>query len=216
MVIQSGGVRHSTITNCIAGNNGGAGYVYGNNGIVQNLTMINNTAYDGGAGYIVGNNGQLFDSTFINNTAYHDGGAMLWEGVNGTIKNITVVNNKATNRGGGMSLDAASSQGTIAINSSSFAYNEATYGGAVYCAGLYTGILNCNFTFDSAVDGGGIYLDYGAYIYNITLINESAVHNGGAIYLNSSNTVLCLIRSSVDSPLDFLRYSATYFIITSL
>ncbi|ALT67915.1 Ig-like domain repeat protein [Methanobrevibacter millerae] len=191
LIIDNVGVRHSVISNCIAGHDGGAGYVFGNRGVVENLTMINNTAgHDGGAGYVVGNYGQLFDSLFINNTAANDGGALLWEGVNGTIKNITVVNNKATNNGGGIALDAASSQGTTSISNSSFKANTADYGGAIYCANMFTNILDSNFAHDEAYYGGGIYLDYGAYIHNSTLFNESAVYDGGGIYLNSSNTKL--------------------------
>ena len=191
LIIDNVGVRHSVISNCIAGHDGGAGYVFGNRGVVENLTMINNTAgHDGGAGYVVGNYGQLFDSLFINNTAANDGGALLWEGVNGTINNITVVNNKATNNGGGIALDAASSQGTTSISNSSFKANTADYGGAIYCANMFTNILDSNFAHDKAYYGGGIYLDYGAYIHNSTLFNESAVYDGGGIYLNSSNTKL--------------------------
>ncbi|MBE6506259.1 MAG: hypothetical protein E7Z73_11125, partial [Methanobrevibacter millerae] len=185
------GVRHSVITNCVAGHDGGAGYVYGNHGVVQNLTMINNTAgHDGGAGYVVGNYGQLFNSVFINNTASNDGGALLWEGVNGTISNITVVNNRATNNGGGIALDAASSQGTITISNSTFSSNDASFGGALYCANMFSNILNSNFAHDKADYGAGIYLDYGAYIHNATLFNETAQYDGGGIYLNSSNTDL--------------------------
>jgi predicted outer membrane repeat protein len=152
LIIDNVGVRHSVISNCIAGHDGGAGYVFGNRGVVENLTMINNTAgHDGGAGYVVGNYGQLFDSLFINNTAANDGGALLWEGVNGTIKNITVVNNKATNNGGGIALDAASSQGTTSISNSSFKANTADYGGAIYCANMFTNILDSNFAHDEAL-----------------------------------------------------------------
>ena len=191
LIIDNVGVRHSVISNCIAGHDGGAGYVFGNRGVVENLTMINNTAgHDGGAGYVVGNYGQLFDSHFINNTAANDGGALFWEGVNGTIDNILVVDNKATNNGGGIALDAASSQGTTSISNSSFKANTADYGGAIYCSNMFTNILDSNFANDHANYGGGIYLDYGAYIHNVTMFNESAVYDGGGIYLNSSNTDL--------------------------
>ena len=190
-ILQYVGVRHSVITNCVAGHDGGAGYVYGNRGVVQNLTMINNTAgHDGGAGYVVGNYGQLFNSVFINNTASNDGGALLWEGVNGTINNITVINNKAANNGGGVALDAASSQGTITLSNSTFVSNDASYGGAIYCANMFSNIVDSSFANDKADYGAGIYLDYGAYIHNATMFNETAKYDGGGIYLNSSNTDL--------------------------
>lgn len=87
-------------------------------------------------------------------------------------------------------MDAASSQGTTSISNSSFKANTADYGGAIYCSNMFTNILDSNFANDHANYGGGIYLDYGAYIHNVTMFNESAVYDGGGIYLNSSNTDL--------------------------
>ena len=192
ILLKDVGVKNTNIINCSAGHDGGAGYVHGDHGVVDNTTMVNCTAgNDGGAGYVSGRFGKLSNSQFINNVAYHDGGALLWLGVNGTIDNISVIDNKASfGNGGGICLDASKDFGLINVINSTFSRNTGRNGGALYCAGMFSNIINCQFTFDSAYCGAGIYLDYGAFINQCYLFKEVASYDGGGIYLNSSNTDL--------------------------
>lgn len=186
------GIFNSTMSNCHADNDGGAGYIKADMGIVRNTTFINNTAGgNGGAGYVYGNNGKLLNSTFIGNNATN-GGAVYWYGINGTAWDIKAYNNTAIGgNGGAIYLSKPSTisltEGYSLVNKSSFANNSAVYGGSIFCGGLFTNILNSTFAHDSATDGAGIYLNVGAYIYQCSLFDENALNDGGGIYLKADN-----------------------------
>ena len=85
-LLKKYGIFNTQFISCGAGNDGGAGYIYGNHGVVDNVTVIGCTAGNrAGAGYIDGDRGMLTGSTFINNTATRDAGAVMWTGMNGML-----------------------------------------------------------------------------------------------------------------------------------
>ena len=159
------GVRHSTIINCSAAYDGGAGYVAGNNGVVVNITMIGNSAgHDGGAGYISGNFGKLYNSTIINNRAARDGGALTWTGNGGVIDNVTFMLNRADGGSGSICVRGSNSS----ISRSVFTLSNATLnGGAIYVYGH-----NVNIT-DSLFDKCA-----------------AAAYHGGAVFVEGSDTYI--------------------------
>ena len=188
------GLFNSTLYNCSAGNDGGAGYIRASGGVVRNVTFLNCSAgHDGGAGYVYGSNGSLINSTFIgNNATSGNGGAVYWYGINGAAYDVKVYNNTAVN-GGGIYLSKPEDISIIAgysnITFSDFSNNTAIdNGGSVYCGGMFSNILYSNFTHDKATNGSGIYLNVGAYIYQCSLFMENATYDGGGIYLRASNT----------------------------
>ena len=193
-VLSMLGLFNSTIFNCTAGNDGGAGYIRASGGSVANVTFINCSAgHDGGAGYVYGSNGRLYNSTFIgNNATSGNGGAVYWYGINGTAYDVKIYNNTALN-GGGIYLskpaDVSITDGYSIVNQSDFSNNAAIdNGGSIYCGGMFTNILYSNFTYDKATNGSGVYLNVGAYIYECSFFKENATYDGGGIYLRASNT----------------------------
>ena len=146
-VLSMLGLFNSTIFNCTAGNDGGAGYIRASGGSVANVTFINCSAgHDGGAGYVYGSNGRLYNSTFIgNNATSGNGGAVYWYGINGTAYDVKIYNNTALN-GGGIYLskpaDVSITDGYSIVNQSDFSNNTAIdNGGSIYCGGMFTNIL---------------------------------------------------------------------------
>ena len=190
------GIIRSSFINCTAGRDGGSGFILAGNGSVRDSIFINCSAgHEGGASYMYGDLAKILNSTFINNHA-GAGGALMWTGNRGTIYNSTFVNNKATQSNGGAvylsPMDPVTDilKEASVINCSNFKDNVASVsGGAVYCSGLFSNIVYSNFTQDNATNGAGIYLDVGAYIYNCYFLKEHAFNDGGAFYLNATNTL---------------------------
>ena len=192
-----------------AGHDGGAIYLNSiidsslvDPSILEDLGLFNNRmAYcsagnDGGAGFFNATHGAIRNLTVNSNVANRNGGAIVWLCSNSSIVDTTVFNNTATyGDGGGIYLyppklssvyDAA-----IIMMYSNFTSNTAgNSGGALYCGGLFSVILNSTFAHDKAYDGAGIYLDVGAAINHCIFDGENAINDGGAIYLNASNTII--------------------------
>ena len=185
----------------------------GNDGLIVNeCEFINNKANSGaGALFFQSKNGVLKNSRFIDNDAYQ-GGAIYWDGYNGTLTNCTFIHNNAT-EGGAI---FCSNAGSTYISASKFYNNTATdggavyfknnsvsaidkcvfnnnsainQGGAIYCTGQFFTVTNSNFTLDHARQGGGLFLDVGAYVYECNF-NEAKAYDGGGIYLSSKVTEL--------------------------
>ncbi len=192
LLLDNIGVRHSTIVNCSADYDGGAGYVAGNYGIVSNVTMIGNSAgHDGGAGYILGNHGRLYNSTMINNRAARDGGALMWAGDHGFVDNVTCMLNRAHGGSGSICVDGLN----ITILKSKFMMSNATLsGGAIYVYGDDVTIVDSLFDrcAANAYHGGAIYVS-GKNVYiedcNFTMNRVNVgMGCGGAINVEGNGT----------------------------
>ena len=153
------GIFNSRFISCDAGHDGGASYIYGNYGRVNNVTVIGCSAGNmAGAGYIDGDRGRLSDSTFINNSAARDAGAVMWTGMNGMLEGCRFINNTAKfGDSGALYLKPADNvsvfDGISIVNRSTFINNSANFnGGAIYASGIFVVIHNSQFMGDLLQD----------------------------------------------------------------
>jgi len=139
------------------------------------------------------------NSTFTNNsnpTSY--GGALSGSASVLTITNSLFSGNAAGNYGGAIYI----SGGTISIANSSFVNNSLptanNNGGAIYISGGTSAALQyCNFSGNSAGYGGAVH-DYNAplTILNCTFTNNSALSQGGALYLQNNGVNASITAST--------------------
>ena len=121
--------------------------------VIKNINFINGNAsvdFDGGAVYWRGSDGLLENCSFINNSAFSNeesayGGAVYWSGENGILNNCSFINNSAISNGYDIwegEIDYYSTLGGAVywswggdnglINNSKFANNKATSGSDIY------------------------------------------------------------------------------------
>ncbi|WP_407376460.1 Ig-like domain repeat protein [Methanobrevibacter sp.] len=172
--------------NNVAGTNGGAidWYRGARDGLVDNSTFINNTAYRAaGAIYWSGVNGTVRNSKFIENTALGnitdangggDGGAILWVGQNGHIEDSNFSDNYAAFSGGAIFLKG----------------NDDTFSG--HCDNVT--VTNTIFANNVAgLNGGAVTFQRGArngQLSDSKFINNTAFRNGGAVFWYGTNGTL--------------------------
>ena len=221
------GVFSSTFTNCSAGHDGGAGYVYSEYGTVKNTIFANCSAgHDGGAGYVYGGYGRLIDSELSGNLAYNDGGALYWAGDNGTMTNTTYNSNTALGDGG--ALHWSGNNGNL--SNTNFTYNYALgyfennkgNGGSISWLGSNGTVTNCNFAYSASKNFGGV-IDV---IGNNTHITESSFQRyeakyGGALSVegnnaNITNTVFNYGNSNMDGAAILIVGNNTYIANSNL
>ena len=172
-------------------NHGGAIYTYGAVNL-QGAAFQNNASKDGGAIQLNngGNKPILSECTFTGNTASSEGGAVYEEaGCNVTIDNCTFTGNTATTSAGAIYVEDSSAGKTyIALKDSVFTQNKAltNHGGAAY---IYTNavanIEGCTFAENTAVtNGGAIYIN-GAECTacDVDFTNNTADYRGGGVYV---------------------------------
>ncbi|AMD18402.1 hypothetical protein TL18_00005 [Methanobrevibacter sp. YE315] len=116
---------------------GGAVDVYGDGCTFYNVTSVNNTAYRGGSTFVRGNNTVVKDCILDNNTATVRGGGINVAGDNCTIDNVSVSNNHAGHMGGAIYVN---SNGTKLINVTAD-NNNAERGGAAFINGTGIQVL---------------------------------------------------------------------------
>ena len=174
---QNGTLTLSTIT--LDGNN-----------VAADVAMINSR------GTLNLNNG----TTLKNANCSNDGGAIYIPGGTVNINGATITNNTAA-RGGGI----FATRGTINLMSGTFTSNSApsSTGGAIWTSGEFN-MSGGSITNNSAKEGGGINCTYttstGAYCtmsltggsitYNHSYGTSSSDANGGAILINSYNSMV--------------------------
>ena len=153
---------------------------------------------DGGAIYNA--NMLLVDySQFNQNSAYYWGGAIKTGGES-YISNSNFTANTAGSRGGAIHTSGSGSYSawTTYISNCTFdenaivdnAYEGSTKIGGAICAEAPTAIRDSNFTANSALDGGAIFMRANAkYIDNCIFIDNSA-NNGGAIFDNRTQSII--------------------------
>jgi predicted outer membrane repeat protein len=154
----------------------------------------------------------FFQCSFVNNSANSAGGAVYLQSV--CICNLTndllpakgaTVNiygslfnlNQATGEGGALCFNGTSSSNII--NNSTFSFNTANEGGAIYATDSRVNATNTIFTSNHAEDSGGsLYLVTGAVIELISsaVWNCSSHAEGGGAYIGASSTVF-LIESKL-------------------
>ncbi len=168
--------------------------------------VLNTTSGQGGAIDSVASGANILTSNFTNNKAYL-GGAIYVGGDSGntTIDNSIFKYNTAYARGGAVNLHASAA----IINNTNFTENTAVSGGAIYVGGEgYTNfIYNSNFTKNHANGGYGGAIDWIASIGHIydTNFRYNTADNGGAIYIGGATAAHSIMRNVV-----FSHNSAVY------
>jgi len=155
----------------------------------DNVYISNSAVLDGGAIYWNSAGGNVTHSEFYNNTAGRNGGAVYVGAVGSTsyITDALFVGNNATVRGGAVDWDASNGN----VLRSTFEYNNADYGGAVFIGGTSGNgtIVNSTFNHNHAGENGGA-LDWNSTIgrlINSTFFNNTAKY-GGATYRGANST----------------------------
>ena len=210
--------------NNIAGDDGGAIYWEGHNGVIYNITCINNKGVSaskpdgttsstrGGTICLTGGNVTISDSKFISSSAFMDegkdsskvdGGALFVTGNGVNITNVEFINCNATNAGGALYVIG---NNTVILNCT-FENNTAGDGAALYVDGDGCKLIDSTFTGNIADDDGGAIFWQGSdgEIYNITCISNKGVSamkpdgstsstRGGTICLTGSNVTVTKSR----------------------
>ena len=178
---------------------------------------------DGGAVLWVGSHGIIKDNcNFIDNFAKYRGGAIFVHGnstencTNTTVTMSKFENNIAGLNGGAIDWQSGTTNGILSY--STFTNNTAyRSGGAVYWYGTNGTVSNCDFTDNHALGtvdahdqgivtyptfggNGGAILWTGSIgkVENTNFTNNDALHNGGAVYLQSSVDNNCTNTSFTD------------------
>ena len=178
---------------------GGVGYTNANTRLyIYDSNFINNTANSEGgcfrhSGLMVVNN-----SYFDSNKAV-DGGALMGgnpNNSNSVISNSTFINNYASRWGGAIQERKCVVNNCTFINNSANLETESTsqfgpHGGAIY-ARDYFYIYDSRFIENKARKGGAICMEYRVeanVLQNCIFEKNSAVQEGGAIHIDTANTV---------------------------
>lgn len=170
------------------GEDGGGAQVEGTLSLI-NCKIIGNYADDDGGGLSIGENASVYlDScTVANNSCGDDGGGL--RNFNGrlVIRNSTVSNNFSPSYGGGLS-----SNGVLEIEACTFSGNEASSrGGAIRSFGGSLTAVNTTFEANIAgTQGGGISTNSDIDLNFCTLVNNSAINEGGGVRTSPANTVI--------------------------
>ena len=195
---EAGSIIGSVFNFNHASENGGAVDWNSTIGRLINSTFYNNTAKFGGAAYRGANStgGFGYNNTFILNHAELDGGAIDWNSAGGNITGSKFYDNTAGRNGGAVYVGAVGA--TAYITDGLFIGNNATgNGGAVDWAASNGHILDSTFEYNNAENGGAVYIggsaEAGSIIGSVFNFNHAS-ENGGAVDWNS--TIGRLINST--------------------
>ena len=154
----------------------------------------------GGAVALLGGKGVIEDSTIISNTALTGGGLFFDYGSDFTLRNTIVAANQAsTDWGGGIMVannGAPDAISKILIQRSTITGNASqTEGGGIYLWGGQLVIEQSTLSANSSqTDGGGIYLLGGHYLTDTltvvdSLLADNLAVNGGAVWTGSADSI---------------------------
>lgn len=183
---------------------------------LSHVEFINNVADQGGAIYIRNADDSFSDiliskTRFINNRADVGGAVYIYANTGPTangppypadylnINDSEFINNQADSNGGAMYIYHSSwfSSNPPVIDSSTFSWNSAANGGAIYsqietAQVLPVKVQNSTFHYNSSsTSGGAIFNTVGYWMYeNTTMTNNTAGVAGGAVYANGQDPTL--------------------------
>jgi len=175
-------------------NGGGAIYLFGNYGLIDNCTINDANGRKGGAIYIQGYDVIINGTTTTKTYVGQNGGSIYVKGIDAIISNSNIIDSNATVAGGAIYIEGANAKvinstfnSTNAKTTSSFVTDNK--GGALYIVGNYATIDGSNFTDASAYQGGILYLQ-GQYcnVINSSLDHGYSYHDGGAYYSTGTDS----------------------------
>ena len=169
-------------------------FAQGSENIIENTIFNENIAPSAGGAIFNFGNTTISGSTFTNNASTTGDGGAIYQGVNGSVPSLTVNSSKfygnSALNGGAINVFS----GTLSIESSIFEANSGTgTGGAIFAdGGVKLSINSSQFTNNSQVAGGAIYINMAVYAdaelnpVSITSSvfkgNNSTGGSGGAIF----------------------------------
>ncbi|WP_407393665.1 beta strand repeat-containing protein, partial [Methanobrevibacter sp.] len=175
---------------------GGAIDVFGNDCKFINVTSVNNTAYRGGSTFIRGDNTIIKDCILDNNTATLRGGGLNVAGDGCTVENVSVSNNKAGLMGGAIYVNSNGTTLTNIIADN----NTAERGGAAFINGtniiVRDGELNNNKAIfnesnpDASGLGGGFDIVGDKIIVDNVHSNNNTAYRGGSTFIRGDNVTV--------------------------
>ena len=167
-----------------AQNNGGVAYVEGPTLTVTNSTFGGNYAVkNGGVFYVEETTVRITGSTFTGNYADDESGGVIHAEQDGqviTVSNSTFIGNNAyTGDGGALSADG----GDIVVSNSVFTNNDANYGAITVDDGSVSVNKVTMSQNDAGDEGGAIWSGVDVTVLSSRFIDNYADGHGGAIYL---------------------------------
>ena len=190
-------IEGTTFTGNKAGKDGAALYVAGDYCNLANSTFTDNVAGDDGpAVYWESDNGIMYNISCLNNrgtsngTSSSRGGSICLTGSNVTVKKSSFKNSFAGFDGGALFITGNDVNVIDTVFDNCTANDE--HGGALYVIGNGVHIINCGFENCNAnLSGGVIYVNgSGAVIDQVTFAGNSANLDGGALYVAGDNCIL--------------------------
>ncbi|MBL7014543.1 MAG: T9SS type A sorting domain-containing protein [Candidatus Marinimicrobia bacterium] len=197
---QGGGIRlynaSPTINDVLLKGNsaplygGGLHAAAGSNPILENVTIIENSAYSGGGIYAEDSSPILINVTIIDNSADFGGGITLDESST-ILTNVMIINNQANEWGGGIYCSYSSSPVLTDVIISG---NSSSHGGGIFFS-YYSSISTISNVIiknnNVSDDGGGIFCDENSspVFTNMSVYGNSA-YTGGGFYIDRSNPTL--------------------------
>lgn len=169
---------------------GGAIDCDGDNLTIKTSSFKDNRAYSGGALYVGSNSGNVtvLYSNFTENSAVSNGGALALKASGVNITHVLFKSNEAGESGGALYVGGTGTRNVVWYTV--FENNTAKdHGGAINWLANSGEVFYSNFTNNSAVYGGGIYLNHissSSKIVNVIFTGNRATKNGGAIDCNAS------------------------------
>ena len=197
--------------NAATGNGGAIASADAGNDVLITGSTIGRDAEGNGNGNSAGNHGgglfvagplTLSDSHLGANAATGDGGGLHLNNPTGESSAISRVNfdaNTATGDGGGLWIDNDAGRSSLQLSDSGFADGTAANGGGIYVSSGSFGAVRVTLANNSAtVNGGAVFLadgapDGGIALDNCTISGNSAVQGGG-IFADANNSSASQMR----------------------
>ena len=183
------------------GGRGGGAYVASGAPVFDNCTFDDNFAHEGGGGAGSVGAPMFRDCVFIANGAsasrFGIGGGLLSEGGTAHLLSCHFEDNFAGGAGG--AINARDTD--LVMESSSFIANEASDGGALDVEGGSARIVQCTFEAnetDNSGTGGAVYVDnVQSLVLDCLFTNNSAVRGGGMFFTGEIQIVNCWFEGNV-------------------
>jgi len=170
---------------------GGGVSIINSESIIENVIIENNSANAVGGGIcFAGSNSTLEDVIIRDNSSTFWGGGIICENSYIDLQNVMINNNTSGNNGGGIYFTETNATllNVIIMNNVS-----SWYGGGSYLSGESDiDMIDCQFSDNYAVAGGGIYVDYSNIVIDNTLIanNSSESGGGGIVFFISESSIM--------------------------